>query len=106
MTKNERITRVSAEEAAEMARTDSRTDWARVHAMTRAEINEDAEGEIAGEDMVIDWSSAIVGLPEPKATLNMRIDRDVLEFFRQGGRGYQTRINAVLRAYKDAQTRR
>ena len=35
----------------------------------------------------------------------MRIDRDVLEFFKQGGRGYQTRINAILRAYKAAQTR-
>jgi uncharacterized protein (DUF4415 family) len=61
------------------------------------EVDEDEEG------MVIDWSSAMIGLPEPKATLNMRIDRDLLEFFRKGGRGYQTRINAVLRAYKEAQ---
>ena len=103
MTKNERITRVTAEEAAEMARTDSRTDWARVHAMTREEIEADADAEEAEEGMVIDWSSAMAGLPEPKATLNMRIDRDILAFFRQGGRGYQTRINAVLRAYKNAQ---
>jgi uncharacterized protein (DUF4415 family) len=100
MTKNEHITRVTAEEAARL-RAESRTNWARQAAMTREEINayrdEDEEG------MVIDWSSAIVGLPQPKATLNMRIDRDLLEFFRQGGRGYQTRINAVLRAYVNAQ---
>jgi uncharacterized protein (DUF4415 family) len=38
--------------------------------------------------------------------LNMRVDRDVLEFFRKTGRGYQTRINAVLRAFVEAQERR
>jgi uncharacterized protein (DUF4415 family) len=40
-----------------------------------------------------------VRLPEAKADLHMRIDRDVLDFFRKAGRGYQTRINAVLRSY-------
>ena len=40
-----------------------------------------------------------VKLPEAKADLRMRIDRDVLDFFRRTGRGYQTRINAVLRSY-------
>ena len=103
MTKNERITRVTAEQAAEL-RALGLTDWARQAALTQEEINayrdEDEEG------MVIDWASAMIGQPEPKATVNMRIDRDVLEFFRQGGRGYQTRINAVLRAYKEAHTSR
>lgn len=32
----------------------------------------------------------------------MRIDRDVLDFFKSQGRGYQTRINAVLRSYMEA----
>ena len=40
-----------------------------------------------------------VKLPEAKADLHMRIDRDMLDFFRRTGRGYQTRINAVLRSY-------
>ena len=53
--------------------------------------------------MTIDWANARLDLPEPpKAVLHMRIDRDLLEFFKRGGRGYQTRINAILRAYKDA----
>ena len=51
--------------------------------------------------MVIDWDSATVEMPQPKAVLNMRIDRDVLEYFRKMGKGYQTRINAVLRSYMD-----
>jgi len=38
-------------------------------------------------------------LPKPKADLHMRIDQDVLDFFRKTGRGYQSRINAVLRSY-------
>ncbi len=39
---------------------------------------------------------------EPKKQLTVRFDRDVVEFFKQGGRGYQTRMNAVLRAYMNA----
>lgn len=38
----------------------------------------------------------------PKAQLTIRVDRDVLEWFRKQGRGYQTRISAVLRAYMEA----
>ncbi len=38
----------------------------------------------------------------PKASVSLRIDVDVLEWFKARGRGYQTRINAVLRAFKEA----
>jgi len=38
----------------------------------------------------------------PKASISLRLDADVLEWFRSLGPGYQTRINAVLRAFKDA----
>lgn len=37
-----------------------------------------------------------------KASVSLRIDADVLEWFKLGGTGYQTRINAVLRAFKEA----
>ena len=39
---------------------------------------------------------------KPKALVTLRIDKDVLDWFRKQGRGYQTRINALLRAYVDA----
>jgi uncharacterized protein (DUF4415 family) len=39
---------------------------------------------------------------ERKAQVTLRIDADVIRWFRQRGRGYQTRINSILRAYKDA----
>lgn len=37
-----------------------------------------------------------------KASISLRVDADVLEWFKAQGSGYQTRINAVLRAFKDA----
>ena len=40
-----------------------------------------------------------------KAQLTVRIDSDVLSWFRGQGRGYQTRINAILKAYKEAHER-
>ena len=38
----------------------------------------------------------------PKASVSLRIDADVLDWFKAQGAGYQTRINAVLRAYREA----
>jgi len=37
-----------------------------------------------------------------KASISLRVDQDVLEWFKAQGAGYQTRINTVLRAYRDA----
>jgi len=49
-----------------------------------------------------DQVKATLHLSEPKEALNMRVDKGVLEFFKNTGRGYQSRINAVLRAFKEA----
>ena len=40
-----------------------------------------------------------VELPEPKEQITLRLDKDVLAWFRTRGKGYQTLINAVLRSY-------
>ena len=98
---SDRITRATADKAIE-----SRTDWAQVHATTSEEIEAQAAQDEAEDGMAVDWDSVTVHRPPPKAVLHMRVDQDVLDFFKQDGRGYQTKINAVLRAYKDAQSRR
>jgi uncharacterized protein (DUF4415 family) len=49
------------------------------------------------------WRNAELALPENKERVTMYLDRDVVDFFKRGGRGYQTRINAVLRTYVNAQ---
>ncbi len=80
----------------------SKTDWARVDAMKDKEINFSDTPEVSPEM----FARAIVrrGLkPVPrKAQLTLRMDSDVLEWFRKQGQGYQTKINALLRAYMDA----
>lgn len=102
MTKNKDITRYTEDEARRLRETRSNTDWTRANALTHEQIEAAANSDDAEEGLAVDWTQGQIGLPETKATLNMRVDRDVLEFFKSGGRGYQTRINAVLRAYKEA----
>jgi len=49
------------------------------------------------------WANLKVTWPQPKQAISLRIDQDILDWFRNGGPGYQTRMNAVLRAFVDAQ---
>lgn len=100
MAKNKHIVRYSVDElAAKRKRGKSRSDWPRAAAMTDREIEADIASDPDEVGTVVDWDSVSIELPQPKADLHMRIDRDVLDFFRKTGRGYQTRINAVLRSY-------
>ena len=100
MPKKERIVRYSAEELTKRRkRHGSRSDWTQAAAMTADEIEADIAADPDEAGMEVDWDRVSIELPQPKADLHMRIDRDVLDYFRNTGRGYQTRINAVLRAY-------
>ena len=100
MAKKERIVRYTAEELAEMRRRrETDTDWARVAATTPAGVAAQIAADPDEAGMVVDWDSVTTELPKPKAELHMRIDRDALDWFRNAGKGYQTRINAVLRSY-------
>lgn len=56
------------------------------------------------QEFAVDWSKAQLVIPEPKIPVSIRLDPDVLNFFKSQGRGYQTRINAVLRAYMEAKS--
>lgn len=100
MAKKEPMVRYTAEELRTKSRRgETRSDWAKAAAMTDAEVEASIASDPDEAGMVIDWDSATVEMPQPKAVLNMRVDRDVLDYFRKMGRGYQTRINAVLRSY-------
>lgn len=80
----------------------SRTDWARVSAMKDADIDFSDSPELTPE--LFARVVARDGLPSGprKAQLTLRLDTDVVEWFKAQGRGYQTRINTLLRAYRDA----
>ncbi len=81
----------------------NQTDWKRVDAMKDEDIQFD---EDSPRTQTEDWAAAIVhkGLPYPrkKTQIALRLDDDVLTWFKAQGPGYQTRINAILKAYKEA----
>ncbi len=77
-----------------------KTDWRAVDAMTderiRRGIEKDPDAHPTNEAF---WKKAKIVMPQAKETMTIRLDADVLEWFRKQGKGYQTRINAVLRSY-------
>ena len=100
MRKKSDTVRFSAKEIkAKIKRGEDRTNWRKAKAMAgkklEASIRADVD-DIRGEP---DWTKAIMGVPAPKDHINIRIDHDVLEWFRANGRGYQTLMNNVLRAF-------
>ncbi len=65
------------------------------------ETNPDApEAESLGADF---WSSARIVMPGGKTSVHLRLDSDVVDWFKANGKGHLTRMNAVLRAYVEAQ---
>ena len=102
MMKNAPIKRYMANELADLrSRGESRSDWAKSASTTQAEIETSIAADSDEAGMLVDWDKASVEMPQRKAPLNIRVDREVLDYFRSTGRGYQTRINAVLRSYVD-----
>jgi uncharacterized protein (DUF4415 family) len=86
----------------------SGTDWERVRAMRDEEIEAAAAGDPDAPPLdEAFWREARVVFSRParKKHTGLRIDEDVLAWFRAHGPGYQTRMNAVLRAYVEAQKR-
>jgi uncharacterized protein (DUF4415 family) len=103
MKKKNDIVRFSAEQLETMRRRgESRTDWAKVDAMTEAELEASTAADPDDVHEAPDWSRAVLGLPPRKEHINIRIDADVLAWFKQTGRGYQTRMNNVLRAFVES----
>ncbi len=80
----------------------SLTDWERLDAMQDEDIDLSDVPEITPEM----FAKAVVrrGLKptQKKQQITIRVDNDVLEWFRAQGRGYQTKINTLLRAYMEA----
>lgn len=89
-------------------RREGRTDWARIDAMTEEEIEANAlsdpdnppwtEEELAAAELMMPGDLQ-------KTPISIRLDPEVIEYFKAQGPGYQTRINAVLRAFVRTQQR-
>jgi uncharacterized protein (DUF4415 family) len=75
-----------------------KTDWVALDALTDQEI----EASIANDPDWRDdwnWSEAVLVIPPKKKAISIRVDEDVLDYFKKEGAGYQRRMNAVLRSY-------
>lgn len=82
------------------------TDWDRLRKMTDAQAERGAAGDAANPPTSADWLTA-GRLVEPtrKQAISLRLDPEVVDWFRSTGPRYQSRMNAVLRAFVEHQTR-
>ena len=97
-----KIVRYTSKEMEDMRRRgEDRTDWARVKAMKDKDIVID---EDAPEPTAEQWAKAIVtDRRPPKKNITLRIDPEIIDWFKARGKGYQTRMNAVLRVFIELQ---
>jgi uncharacterized protein (DUF4415 family) len=80
----------------------SKTDWPRLEAKKSKPLVSDEHPEAEIKHIVRGIvRKGLQPLPS-KALVSLRLDQDVLEWFKAQGTGYQTRINSVLRAFRDA----
>lgn len=84
-----------------------RTDWARVDALTDEEIEQSIKDDPDVAPLLDEewFRTAKLVMPERKVPIALRIDREVVDWFKAKGPRYQTRMNAVLKAYMKAQQR-
>ena len=107
------IVRYTAEELDAMrARGEGETDWAAVDAKTDAELAADTASDPAWEGIPEDWykharaaSGPLVRPKENKRPVTLRMDPDVIEWFKAEGRGWQSRMHAVLRSFMEQSQR-
>lgn len=105
--KNSDIRRYTAEELERMIlEGKDRTDWKKLDSITEDELERLIAEDPDEAGMEVDWSKARLVMPESKVHVSLRLDSDVLKFFKSKGKGYQTRMNAVLRSYMKAHQKR
>jgi uncharacterized protein (DUF4415 family) len=78
------------------------SDWRRAKRMP---VPDGSDPDDAIEPVRMDWITTELPMPRRRAHASLRLDADMLEWFRAQGRGYQTKINAILRSYFEQHTR-
>ena len=97
--KNDTVRFTAKQIKAQIARGEDRTNWKKADAVTGARLEASIRSDVEEAQDETDWTRAIVGIPGRKDHINIRVDHDVLEWFRSNGKGYQTLMNSVLRAF-------
>jgi uncharacterized protein (DUF4415 family) len=103
MKKKSGIVRYSPDRIAALRRRGAaRTDWAKVDSMSEEALEASIAADPDDVKKTPDWTRAVKGLPARKEPIKLRIDSDVIGWFRATGKGYQTRMNNVLRAFVES----
>ena len=80
-------------------------DWEEFKSLSDAEVHRRALADPDAQPTTAEmWKNARVVFPLPKQPTSIRLDPEVLNWFKREGKGYQTRINAVLRTYMEAKS--
>jgi len=74
------------------------TDWERLRNMRDEDIDVSDIPELDDEF----WKNAVIVEPDPTQQVTLRVKRSVLDYFKAGGKGYQTRMNQVLESFVKA----
>ena len=109
MKRKSNIVRYTRQELDEMlGRGEDRSDWERVDAMTDEELERAIADDPDWADVPRDWYRSAHLLPPRvrKKQITLRLDPEVVEWFKSRGPRYQSRINAVLRRFVDVQRHR
>jgi uncharacterized protein (DUF4415 family) len=88
------------------AREGSQTDFDYLNRISDEEIATAVAQDSDAAPLDIDWSKAELVIPPGKKPISIRVDADVLDFFKKQGAGYQRRINAVLRSYMQSRRKK
>lgn len=84
------------------ARGESLTDWSRVGALSDDELEQAIADDPDEAGAEWDWTRAKLVVPARRQSVHLRLDPEVVAFFKASGPGHITRMQAVLRAYVDA----
>ncbi len=80
----------------------SRTDLSRLDAITDEALERLVAEDEDERDIRADWTQAKLILPQAKQSVHLRLDQEIISFFKSAGKGHISRMQAVLRAYVDA----
>jgi uncharacterized protein (DUF4415 family) len=82
------------------------TDWTKFDALTDEDIAKAVADDPDAAPLDVDWSKARLVSFKPKIAVSIRVDPEVYDFFKATGKNFQTRMNAVLRAFVEHEKNR
>ena len=101
MKKDKNIRRYTAAEL-KAKRAQTRTDLHRVDAQSDEELERLIAEDEDERSMRADWTRAKLVLPQAKKSVHLRLEEEIINFFKSKGKGHISRMQAVLKAYVDA----